>query len=659
MAGAPTLATLRRPGHARDVEVFGAAGLLVGAALALWLVPPLGVVAGAALGVALAPWGRRLGERILIVTVVAAGSVAIVLAFLQISSSVLPWWGWRIGATAVLLAEAAAVWARGSDRWLSAPRVWPEVGRDDVIALVTGVALFALLGVPYLISSSAQVLSGLLGGWDHSSHLPMFVQTMHAQGWNSASLGDDVMFAVYPMLHTGLWSVGEWVAGVSPQVAGTDLIHSYVAWSTLTASLSAVLLVATSAVAARTFSAQASRRAAARVTPVLAASFTAAWCLVGTFALMADFAFSNFLFGSALAGAAVVVGARSRAAMVSSGWLVLPLGVVATSYAYTPLAGGVAVAALITLVVLVRGRSLAALGMVGLSLVCAVAVLPAARIVTEPFAGRQVGDIKGGLPPFELIPGLIMATVVVVVVLSRFPSIRLANRLALLAPVVVTAVLAALFAAQTVGTSTSLGDSYYTKKICYAVLLLALPLAMGLLGARVARTIPVESGRPRTLRVVAAIGVSAVVLAVVSVATGGPDPATDGALRWLRPVGVWAALDRVALLTGDDGEGRAVLAAAAQKSGWVTVVSVGDHGVESGRMAAGLGAVLTVADNEVIEVADEEFRDLARVLSENREVRVRVVVGASNLRREAEALREDFGDARVEVLVLGGSLASG
>ncbi|MSW42894.1 MAG: hypothetical protein F2842_11850, partial [Actinobacteria bacterium] len=225
MAGAPTLATLRRPGHARDVEVFGAAGLLVGAALALWLVPPLGVVAGAALGVALAPWGRRLGERILIVTVVAAGSVAIVLAFLQISSSVLPWWGWRIGATAVLLAEAAAVWARGSDRWLSAPRVWPEVGRDDVIALVTGVALFALLGVPYLISSSAQVLSGLLGGWDHSSHLPMFVQTMHAQGWNSASLGDDVMFAVYPMLHTGLWSVGEWVAGVSPQVAGTDLIH--------------------------------------------------------------------------------------------------------------------------------------------------------------------------------------------------------------------------------------------------------------------------------------------------------------------------------------------------------------------------------------------------------------------------------------------------
>jgi len=486
----------------------------------------------------------------------------------------------------------------------------------------------------------------------------MFVQTMHAQGWNSASLGDDVMFAVYPMLHTGLWSVGEWVAGVSPQVAGTDLVHPYVAWSTLTAALSAMLLVTTSAVAARAFSVEA-RGPAARVTPVLAAGFTAAWCLMGTFALMADYAFSNFLFGSALAGAAVVVGARSRAVMSSLGWFVLPLGVVATSYAYTPLAGGVAVAALITLVVLVRGRSLAALGMVGLSIVCAVAVLPAARIVTEPFAGRQVGDIKGGLPPFELIPGLIMATVVVVVVLSRFPSIRLVNRLALLAPVVVTAVLAAFFAAQTVGTSTSLGDSYYAKKICYAVLLLALPLAMGLLGARVARTIPVESGRPQTLRVVAAIGVSAVVLAVVSVATGGLDPATDGPMRWVRPVGVWAALDRVARLTGDDGEGRAVLVAAAQKSGWVTVVSVGDHGVESGRMAAGLGAVLTVANNEVIEVADAEFRDLARVLSENREVRVRVVVGASNLRREAEALREDFGDARVEVLVLGGSLASG
>ena len=113
------------------------------------------------------------------------------------------------------------------------------------------------------------------------------------------------------------------------------------------------------------------------------------------------------------------------------------------------------------------------------------------------------------------------------------------------------------------------------------------------------------------------------VVGAVSIATGGPDPTTDGPLRWLRPVGVWAALDRVARVTGDDGEGRAVLAAADSESGWVTVVSMGDHQVEGGRMAAGLGSVVTVADNDVIEVADEGFVDLARFLRENPGLRVR------------------------------------
>ena len=191
--------------HSRAVNHSVALGLLIMAIVLLWAIPMVGVVAAVAVGFTLAPWGRRLGERLLVGAVVAAGSVALIFAALQVASALLPTLTWRVLMTAVLLGEIAAVVLRRSEQSRIIAPVWPVVGWSEGIALGTGVVLFAVMGLPYLLVSTSHALTALLGGWDHSSHLPMFVQTMHAQGWNMNVLGDGVMFGVYPMLHTGLW----------------------------------------------------------------------------------------------------------------------------------------------------------------------------------------------------------------------------------------------------------------------------------------------------------------------------------------------------------------------------------------------------------------------------------------------------------------------
>ena len=631
-----------------------ALGLLAATIVLLWAIPMVGVIAAVAVGFTLAPWGRRLGERLLVSAVVTAGSVALIFAALQVATATIPTLTWRALVTVALLGEIAAVVLRRSAQSRIAAPVWPATGWSEGIALGTGVVLFALMGLPYLLVSNAHALTALLGGWDHSSHLPMFVQTMHAQGWNMNVLGDDVMFGIYPMLHTGLWSVGEWVAGVPAQTAGAELIGPYLAWTSLTAAASAVLLMLTASVAARAFAARGSISAAReRIVPVLATAFTAVWCLLGTLALMADYAFTNFLLGATLAGAAVVVATRSRQAMRTLGWFVLPLGAVAATYAYPPLAGGVAIAATITFVVLVRDRSRAVVWMLVVTAACGIAALPALRIIIEPFKGQSVGEIKGGIPAFELWPAIVLAVVVAVVLLTSYRRVPIACRLSMLGPLVSTGAVAALFAAQAVVSGLPISDSYYTKKVVYALLLLVLPLAMALAAVLASRWIPSVRGARRVVGAAVAVAVVAVAVSVTSAVFVGSRPDSDGVVAAVTPVGVWSMAQRVDRVTYDDTEGRAeLLATALVKPGWVTVVVGGRGEVESGRTVAGLGDVLTWSDNRVIQAAHDDVSDLARMMRNDPSIKVQIVATEVPAAASVTPLLAEFGSARVNIEVV-------
>ncbi|MSV72421.1 MAG: hypothetical protein F2881_03805, partial [Actinobacteria bacterium] len=60
-----------------------ATALLVAALLMLWLWPPGGVVACVAAGAIFAPWGRGVGERVIISCVVGMAAVGAVMVVLS------------------------------------------------------------------------------------------------------------------------------------------------------------------------------------------------------------------------------------------------------------------------------------------------------------------------------------------------------------------------------------------------------------------------------------------------------------------------------------------------------------------------------------------------------------------------------------------------
>lgn len=643
-----------------------AVALLLAATALLWILPPLGLVMSLALGPVLAPWGRRLGERVVVSTVVVAGSVAVAFAAAQTLGWSQPPLLWRAALTAALLAEAAVI-ARGSFAGVGPERhpgrrapVWPALGWGDAIGLLAGSAVTVAMVGPYLLAPVSSALTALLEGWDHSSHLPMFVQVMHAQGWDVRALSDDVMFGVYPMLHAALWSVGEWTAGVDPQTPGTLLVQPYLAWSGLTAGVAAALLVWSAASAARAIragapvggqvAAPARTRAAA-----LGAAFTATWCLLGTFMLMADFAFTNFLLGAAISVAAVVVAAATSGARERLGWFVLPAATVAVAYLYPPLVAGVALAAAVVLVGLLRARSRASVGMIVVGLVCALATVPSTRFLTEPFQGRAVGDIKGGIPDFEAAPAVLLAGAVVLVLLLALRSQPLITRLALAAPLLGGGLVAAYFASQALRSGLPLHESYYTKKVVYALLVASVPLAMALLASVLAPLLPIPAdGRaPRrraALLGAAMVGVVAVAVSLVSMATAGISGTAERAALPPVPPGAWALADRVEHLRLDSQPGTAqIVAARASDPDWVTITVVGPHDVPAGRMAAGLGGVLTWRANAVMEAAHEGPLELQRALEDDPSLRVHVVMVDDSDSPDFRGLVSTFGPDRVRL----------
>ncbi|MEI6374439.1 MAG: hypothetical protein WCP26_11725 [Actinomycetes bacterium] len=531
---------------------------LIVAAVALWLLPPLGMVLATGLGVVLAPWGRRLGERVILSVLAASALVAALFVTMTATGWTLPPLGWRALITVLLLAEIAALFTRRG-----AP-VWPVVRSDDAVGLVAGTAFLLIYYGVYAFADTEHTLNGLLAWWahgevphDHSSHLPMFHQVMAAQSWDFSALSPDLLFTVYPMLHVSLWSVGEWAAGVDPLTPGLDLVRPYVAWTALTAALAAAILTWSAGLAARAFAGKRDDRSVVALAAVLAASATGLWCLLGSMGSMVDFAAGGYLAAAALAIGAVTVSVRSRAALRRIGWFTLPLAGLSVAYIYPTLAAGLVLPGVVVVLALARWRRRMVIAFIALTVVCGALAWPALRAVTDSTTPGPWGTLTGGLPAFEYWPAVVMTAIVLITMTLRW---RVPGRLVsigMVGPLLAAAGMALMFGVESVRSGLEFGNSYYTNKMVYSLLLAVVPLASALAAGWAAQRMPAADSQRRTLAIVMAGVVALIAVAEVSTLTIRPGV---GGGKLSLPSGIVALQARSDAITRDPVGGDVVVA---------------------------------------------------------------------------------------------------
>ena len=630
--------------------------------LLLWLAPSAGVVATAVVMFTLAPWGRGLGERAVITTVVVSGAIAIQFAAMTATGVVLVPVGWRLLVTGCLLLVGILLWSKRS-----AP-VWPTLDLVDVIGLVVAGSVVALMGIPFLGLSAARTLGVLLKWWDHSSHLPMFSQVLQSRSWSFSTLGDGAFFDRYPMLHVSIWSVGQWLTGDTAVSGGLGLVQPYVAWSVLTTALSAALLVWASGLLGRTVGGGALPQFHRRAIPVFAAAMTGTWCLVGTLTTMADYAFVNFLLAAALCSSAVAVSVRSRAAMTRVGWFVMPLSVVTLAYLYPPVAGGAAVVSIVVLVQVGRHRRDRLIPMIGISAICLIAASPSMKFLSQPFHGRDPGSISGIIPAFEVWFVLLLVPIVIALLVRWRRHIGTSVAFAMALPLLVTSGVAVGFAAQAVASGIALDLSYYTLKIVYALLLIIVPLASAL-GARVLLMVLAAVTNRRSLGALGFLlptAIFAVVVATLFSVAAPPRGVLSGtlAIPSISELNLRMAARETSL---DGGRVTAYAALHASDQHWTTVpIIFPDRGnslylsvetIEAARIATGLGSVNTsrgdAALNLIFNAASKRppLRSLEKLLHSEPTVAIRFVVSSREISNVFLPLLHEFGPRRIQILV--------
>jgi len=644
-----------------------AAALIVAALLLLWLWPPGGVVACVAAGVAFAPWGRSVGERVIISCVVGAATIGAVMVVLSAINSVIPPLGWRLLLSAVVLGEIGCLFVRRS-----AP-VLPRLRVDDAIGLIAGLVSFVVLFGVYATATTAHAITGLLQWWaggelphDHSSHLPMFLQMMRSGNWAGTS-SPDLLFAGYPRLHVAVWSAGEWAAGIGIGSPAVDLVRPYVAWSALTAALAAAVLTWSASIAARALMPRRTSSRTRAVAAGLAGTATALWCVLGSMASMFDFAAASFLACAALVVGAVTVSVRSRAAMTRLGWFVLPCAGVVAAYVYLPLAAGLLLPAVAVSIALWRWRRRRLVWFVVVGLACAALAFPSLSAITDSVKNAPWGALTGGLPAFEYWPAVMMAAVVT---LTLVVSSRVAGRLvsfALLGPVLSACAVTLYFLVDSVRAGVTIGDSYYTNKMVYALLLAAVPLTAALVSRwaslRLAKVPPARRGTGLVIALVV------IVIAVAEISTVTLRPGVGGGVL-TRPAGIAAFEARQAAVTRTPLVGDVVLSAAAHpdSDGYTTVtwipVARSVTGIRSeyvnlfaGRLSHALAIGSDVAFERYNVTVDTILRtadpvmSLGEVLHAAPDLRLTLVVPDQQVANSLAGVVAKFGPERLRLVV--------
>lgn len=423
----------------------------------VWVSPRVGVVVGCLVGAAITPYGRRLQDRLVVYCLLLVGCVAAAVGIGGVPVNGLTG-QWLV--TALLLAVGL-----GNTLFLNPRRRYPTV---DVVTGVVGLAFATMLWSmmsPFIGASNEQVLSGLIGGWDHSSHFAMFAG-IHQQEQVSfvAHDGSPAMFASYPNVHIQLWALATSLLwGGATDLTRVDLLMPYAFLAASTVALSSAGMVAVAGdVARRVSDARVSRTAAA------AAALTCwAALLLGPATYMFNAGHVNFLLGVAVTITGSWYAARSAAAARTWGIPILLTAAISVALLYPPLAVGFLVSGLVVVrAVLPRSRWVPlAIGVLALAATLALLRISGIAPGSLTSSVRALTHWPGGYPPLNLALAMAApAAIAGLAVQARVPGRGQPVVAAVSAASGLTLVVA-VFTAASLAEHVQLSSSYYTMKL--------------------------------------------------------------------------------------------------------------------------------------------------------------------------------------------------
>ena len=477
------------------------------AVVLLWLVPPVGLLASAALLVIVPPWGRTLTERAVVSGVVVLGIVAVVFpragAVPVTSVSV------RILLTAMLVG-ALALRMLPALRDQRIPRPTVADGVVGVLAVLSGWWLMAA----YIGRSAVEIVSGLFfTGWDNQGHFTTFANTYAEQSttWPTVD-GSTAWNQWYPSLQTTVMAMAEqaWAGSGLDRIG---LLWPYVQWNAVLFALSLAGL----AWVAGDVAARIGGRGRASWAAPLGAAVLAGFALFGSPAQLYNRGFTNFVMGVTVVVVVAWLSARSWRSARTLGWFLIPLGTIAVIGLWTPLALGLVPSGIVVAIALLKHRRWMGLAWLGTALVVGgflAATQLQAIIGVDPEQGaddfaQNLGSIDVGMSPFNVGAALLAPVIVVLIAVLLIQQRRWPTPAAVVGPVLGFAAVALVFTLATDAAETSRLQSYYVLKPLNGVLLAVAPLVAGIVAVAVVRAL---DGLPRATRAVG-VALSAVIVA--------------------------------------------------------------------------------------------------------------------------------------------------
>ena len=459
---------------------------------AVWVIPPVGVLAAIIALAVIPPWGRGLIERAAISTIVTLGIISLV--FPREGATPVTPESARITLTVLLV---AAVALRLIPKLRDVPL--PRIGTSDMAIIAAAIIGWIWLTSAYWNAAPEQMISGLFfSGWDNQGHLLPFANTYMQQSTTWTTIDGTIAWNQwYPSLHSTIWALGE-LAVNGAGAARVELLWPYVTWNAISfvASFAALAFVAGDL--------------AARIVPTykscarfLAVGAVALFGLLGSPALLYNSGFTNFVMGVALVVTATYLSARSVRSARTLGWFVIPSAGIAVLGLWTPLIITLVPAGVVVLAALWRAPELKPPIRRGLTVVWALASASVVGLIAldqsqailgvdgDSTAGEfteEIGRVGVGMIPFNIGIALIspiLAILAAIVIRKRGTPMMIA----VATPVLTTGLIAWVFASGADSNGVPRLQSYYVLKALDGMLLMIAPLLAALIAAVIVRSL--------------------------------------------------------------------------------------------------------------------------------------------------------------------------
>lgn len=460
--------------------------LVMSGVVLVWAIPVVGFPVALVVGVTLTPYGSRVQDRFAVYSVLVVAAVALVVTLGGANVTELT--AKAILSGLLLIVGGMSLSNRGKQ---ALPRV-------DGVTVVVGLALFSTFWAiywPYFGATDAQVLSGLIGGWDHSSHFAILAGIHQQETVNFvAHDGTPAFFGGYPSLYAQIWALAiDGIVGGADSVPRSDLVVHYTVAAAATIAVSGAILVAVAGDTARRLAPRGSQSSAA-----LAAAI-AAWVavLLGTTTWIFNVGHMNFLLALGVVAAGAWYAGRSNKVMRTWGAPLLVLAGVCGVLLYPPLVTGLAVTGAVVAWQFLPHRPIWWAAVALLGVVSAIALLLLAGIAPGEFLGSLQRMVRstGGYAPLNA--GLVLLAPAVLAGLVAATWTRPRRRILVAASLLLGLLAAAgAFVIVSFAGGVRITASYYTMKLLGAVgiaglvvtsVLIALWFAAGLAQTRAAR----------------------------------------------------------------------------------------------------------------------------------------------------------------------------